>query len=210
MNATGRGIVLLLFVMAPAGLRAGTIVTVTCNDGSQNQQFSGSQSADCSLTGQLGIVSGSGAVSAGSLSVQSFAFSLYPDPFATADASWDVVFTTAEVLTWQIGWSYGADYSMTLDMAGQYAPLGQWVSENLTGAVWNQTVAPGEYTFSAFTQDCGEGNAALWANLIGTAPAGDPAPEPGTWMLAVAAFAGFSLLGAARRSARRRGVNLAR
>lgn len=113
------------------------------------------------------------------------------------------MFPTAELLAWQIGWSYGADYSVTLDMAGQYAPLQQWVSENLTGAVWNQTVAAGEYTFAAYTQDYGEGDASLSANLIATTPAGDPdppdpAPEPGTWLLAGGVFASLGLFAAGR------------
>src|ERR1039458_1824664 len=93
-------------------------------------------------------------------------------------------------------------------MAGQYAPLQQWVSENLTGAVWNQTVAAGEYTFAAYTQDYGEGDASLSANLIATTPAGDPdppdpAPEPGTWLLAGGVFAGRLAKGTATDQPRR-------
>lgn len=178
----GRVVLLLLFVMVPAGLRPVRSLSRLATTAARI---------------------GRGTVSAGSLSTQSSAYGLYPDPFATADASWDVVFPTAELLAWQIGWSYGADYSVTLDMAGQYAPLQQWVSENLTGAVWNQTVAAGEYTFAAYTQDYGEGDASLSANLIATTPAGDPdppdpAPEPGTWLLAGGVFASLGLFAAGR------------
>jgi len=205
MRGTTRGVLLLLpFVLLPAGLRSGTAITATCNDGNQNQQVSDPQSAACSLIGQRGIASGSGTAAAGSLYAWSYAYSLFPDPFATTLASWDVVFPTAEVLTWQIVWSSEADYAMTLDMGGQYAPLVQWVSEGLTDAIWNQTVPAGEYTFTAYTQDCGEGSASLWANLIATTPVGDPAPEPGTWIQAGGALAGCGLLAAARAARRTR------
>ena len=205
MQGVERGVVLLLLlVMVAVGLRGGMIVTATCNDGSENQQVSDPQSATCYLAGHRGIAQGSGVVLAGSLYAWSWVDSIFQDPVATTDASWDVVFPTAELLTWQIAWSYGADYSMTLDMAGQYLPLYQWISEDLTGAVWNQTVAAGEYTFTACTQDEGEGGASLWANLIATTPVADQAPEPGTWILAGGVFAGFGLLAAARAIRRTR------
>jgi hypothetical protein len=181
-------------------LRAGT-VTTTCYDRTDYQQNSGSQSAACALDGQWGIVAGSGGVSADGLSVWTSADSLYSDPYATGSVSLDMVFPTAETLTWQIGWSYGADYSMSLDMAGQYAPLYQWFSESLSGALWNQTVGAGQYTFTAYAQDYGEGDASLSATLIAETPVGDPTdpvPEPGTWILAGGVFASLGLLAAAR------------
>jgi hypothetical protein len=185
---------LLLFAMAHAALTASTIIIATCNDGGQNQQVSGSESATCYLSGQAGTVSGLGTATVGNLDAGSSADSNFPDPYATVSASWDVVFPTPEQLTWQFAWTCAADYSMTLDMAGQYAPLYQWISQNLDGATWSQTVASGKYTFTAYTQDYGEGSAQLSAALIGETPVGDPpAPEPGTWMLAGGALAAFGL-----------------
>ncbi|HXM43160.1 MAG TPA: hypothetical protein VN924_18130 [Bryobacteraceae bacterium] len=204
MNGIGSGVVLLsLFGMFSVCLRAGT-VTTTCYDRTEYQQDSGSESAACSVDGQWGIVAGSGGVSADGLSVATSADSLYSDPYATASASLDMVFPTAETLTWQIGWSYGADYSMSLDMAGQYAPLYQWVSENLSGADWSQTVGPGDYTFTADSQDYGEGDATLSATLIAETAVGDPpdpVPEPVTWVLAGWVLAGSGLVAVGRRPA---------
>lgn len=207
MKGIDRGVLLLLpFVMVPVGLQAGTIVTATGNDDTEidYQQVSGSQSAACYSTGQWGISSASGNVSTGSLSAWSSTYGLRTDTFAATDASWDVVFPAAELLTWQIGWGMEADYSMTLDMAGQYAPLNQWIfPENPGGAVWSQIVPAGEWTFSAYTQDYGEGSASLSAALIAMSPVPDPdppdpVPEPGTWILAGGVFAGLGLLAAAR------------
>jgi hypothetical protein len=186
------GLVILLLVMLPAGLRSGTVSTVTCDNGSQNQQVSDPQNAACNLAGQQGMVAGSSTVSVGSVSVWTSASSDFAYPFAMASASWDVVFPVAEMLTWQISWGYGANYSMSLSMGGQHPPLYQWISERLNDATWSQTVAAGEYIITASSQDYGEGDASLCANL------GDPTPvpEPGTWM---GALAGFGLLAAARR-----------
>src|ERR1022692_254643 len=73
MKETGGGVVLLLlFVMVPAGLRPVRSLSRLATTAARI---------------------GRGTVSAGSLSTQSSAYGLYPDPFATADASWDVVFS---------------------------------------------------------------------------------------------------------------------
>src|ERR1017187_5586443 len=68
----GRVVLLLLFVMVPAGLRPVRSLSRLATTAARI---------------------GRGTVSAGSLSTQSSAYGLYPDPFATADASWDVVFS---------------------------------------------------------------------------------------------------------------------
>ncbi|MGA2739789.1 MAG: hypothetical protein ABSG65_20400 [Bryobacteraceae bacterium] len=201
MKKIGQGIALLsFFAMVPASSRAVTVTTI-CFDRTDYQQNSGSDSAACSLDGQWGIVAGTGGVSGDDLSVWTSADSLYPDPYASASASLDMVFGASETLTWQIGWSYGADYAISLDMAGEYVPLYQWASENLDSAIWSETVAAGEYTFTAYSQDYGEGDASLTANLIAATPAGnptDPAPEPGTWMLIGWTLGGSGLVAAGR------------
>ena len=201
MKRTDKGVILLLLSgVVPVALRASTIITVICDNGAGYQQVSDAQSAACSLTGWPGVVDGSGSVSAGGLSVSTGAFSDYSYPYATANASWDVVFPTAEMLTWRMNWTYGGDYSLGLDMGGQYAPLYQWISENLFEQTWTQVLPAGDYTFSACSQDYGEGDASLSATLIAETPVGDPnpAPEPNTWILAAGALAGCGLLAARR------------
>ena len=187
---------MIAFLLAMPGLWAGTISTVTCDNGSQHQQVSDPQTSACNLTGQQGMVAGSSTASEGSVSVWTSASSDFSYPFATASASWDVVFPVAEMLTWNIGWSYGADYTMGLTMGGQHPPLYDWISQRLYSATWSQTVAAGEYTMTAFSQDYGEGDASLSVNLADPTPVGDPipVPEPGTWIL----FAALILLAAAR------------
>ena len=190
------GLVILLLVMLPAGLRSGTVSTVTCDNGSQHQQVSDPQAAACNLTGQQGMVAGSSTVSVGSVSVWTSASSDFAYPFATASASWDVVFPVAEMLTWNISWGYGANYTMGLSMGGQHPPLYDWISERLYDATWSQTVPAGKYIITVSCQDYGEGDASLTVNLADPTPVGDPipVPEPGTWIL----FAALILLAAAR------------
>jgi hypothetical protein len=204
MERSFRALVLgALIVVAGVSLQGGTLVTVTCDVGDSYQQFSDPSSTSCSLNvppgtpGGSGIATAAGTVAPGSLSVSSYALSLDPTPYGTAQDTWTTIFPTTEVLTWWITWDVDANYLITLNLDGQYAPLTDWISQGLTSAYFQETVPANAVSFVAYSQDTGEGSASLTATLVSTVPS---VPEPGTFLTAAVVLLGLGLLG--RRSTR--------
>jgi hypothetical protein len=172
----------VLFIVS-APMSADTIDNVTCNAGGVNLANSGLNSASCEATYQappseadaagtafLGTLSGSASVGSDECCANASNF-----------ASFDAFISETTTLTWDISLAIGGPYGyVSLDLG----PLTEYYQENSPGGTVEETLEPGEYTFSAYSYVSDQGSASVSA--LTSLPS--PVPEPSTFLLAAPLF----------------------
>jgi hypothetical protein len=166
----------LLFVRAP--MNAGTISTVTCSAGAVNLTQSEPNNASCDAIYRTPPSEAAANATAvwGSLYGSTGVDSNECCAIATSDSSFDAFFANSTTLTWIISVNIDGPYAYaSLD------PLTEYNQEYSSGGTVEETLGPGEYTFSAYSYVSDEGGSSVSASTVMP----DPVPEPTTLALAV-------------------------